>query len=285
MKKHKYKTWFLSAILVLLVTACIFSLLHSRYGLVVTRYAVAIDGLTQPVRMVHLSDLHCMEFGSENEKLVALVSKQEPDIIAMTGDMISRDSNTEDVQALCELVSAMAEIAPVYFSLGNHELMYMETHGDALLAQLEDAGAVILEQEFQDITVAGQPLRIGGAYGYLLSRKYKNTPEQDFMDAFTDTEMPTVLLSHLSEGLLAYHCLGDWNVDLVLSGHTHGGQVRLPLLGGLYDPEVGFFPKYTQGLFQNNGAYLVLSAGLGSSTRIPRFNNPPELIVIDLMVA
>lgn len=279
----KNKKFLLFALILLLVTA--FSLLHSRYGLVVTRYAVAIEGLKQPVRMVHLTDLHCMEFGSENEKLLALVSKQEPDIIAMTGDMISRDSNTKDVQALCELVSTMVEIAPVYFSLGNHELMYMDARGGSLTAQLADAGAVILEQEFQDITVAGQPLRIGGAYGYLLSRKHQNTPEQDFMDAFTDTETPTVLLAHLSEGLLAYHCLGDWNVDLVLSGHTHGGQIRLPLLGGLYDPEVGFFPKYTQGLFRNNGAYLVLSTGLGSSTRIPRFNNPPELIVIDLMVA
>ena len=182
-----------------------------------------------------------------------------------------------------QVVGKEAFIAKLNEQLANADLG--STLYKNLTAQLADAGAVILEQEFQDITVAGQPLRIGGAYGYLLSRKYKNTPEQDFMDAFTDTEMPTVLLSHLSEGLLAYHCLGDWNVDLVLSGHTHGGQIRLPLLGGLYDPEVGFFPKYPQGLFQNNGAYLVLSAGLGSSTRIPRFNNPPELIVIDLTTA
>ena len=157
----------------------VFSLLHSRYGLVVTRYEVAIEGLKQPVRLVQLTDLHSMEFGNENETLVALVSKEKPDIIAMTGDMISRDSSTEDVQDLCELISAMAKIAPVYFSLGNHELMYMDAQGDTLTAQLEDAGAVILEQNFQDITVAGQPLRIGGAYGYLLSRKYKNTHEQD----------------------------------------------------------------------------------------------------------
>ena len=270
------------ALTVLIISLFIVSLLRSRYGLVVTRYEVAIEGLEQPVRMVHLSDLHCMEFGSENKKLVAKVSEQKPDIIAMTGDMISRDSTAEDVHALCELVSTMAEIAPVYFSLGNHELMYMDAQEDSLIAQLEDAGAVILEQEFQDITVDGQPLRIGGAYGYLLSRKYRNTDEQDFMDAFTDTEKPTVLLAHLSEGLLAYNCLGDWNVDLVLCGHTHGGQIRLPLLGGLYDPEVGFFPEYTQGLFQDNSAWLALSAGLGSSTRIPRFHNPPELVVIDL---
>ena len=279
----KNKKFLLLALVLLLIAA--FSLLRSRYGLMVTRYEVAIEELNQPVRMVHLTDLHCMEFGSKNEKLVAAVSKQKPDIIAMTGDMISRDSSPEDVQSLCELVSTMAEIAPVYFSLGNHELMYMEAREDSLTSQLAEAGAVILEQEFQDITVAGQPLRIGGAYGYLLSRKHQNTPEQDFMDAFTDTQNPTVLLAHLSEGLLAYNCLGDWNVDLVLSGHTHGGQIRLPLLGGLYDPEVGLFPKYTQGLFQDNGAYLVLSAGLGSSTRIPRFNNPPELVVIDLAAA
>ena len=276
----KNKKLLLLVLVLLLVIVC--SLLHSRYGLGVTRYEVAIEGLKQPVRMVQLTDLHCMEFGSGNETLVALVSRQEPDLIAMTGDMISKDSSSEEIQALCDLIGTLAEIAPVYFSMGNQELMYMDAHGDDLITQVGEAGAVILEQEFTDITVDGQPLRIGGAYGYLLSRKYKNTHEQDFMDAFTATETPTVLLAHLSEGLLAYHCLGDWNVDLVLSGHTHGGQVRLPLLGGLYDPEVGFFPEYTRGLFQDNGAYLILSAGLGSSTSIPRFNNPPELVVVDL---
>ena len=270
-------------LVLLLVIVC--SLLHSRYGLGVTRYEVAIEGLKQPVRMVQLTDLHCMEFGNENEALVALVNQEKPDLIAMTGDMISKDSSSEEIQALCDLIGTLAEIAPVYFSMGNHELMYMDAHGDDLITQVGEAGAVILEQEFTDITVDGQPLRIGGAYGYLLSRKYRNTHEQDFMDAFTDTETPTVLLAHLSEGLLAYHCLGDWDVDLVLSGHTHGGQIRLPLLGGLYDPEVGFSPEYTRGLFQDNGAFLVLSAGLGNSTLIPRFLNPPELVVIDLMDA
>lgn len=278
----KKKIWISVGVgLALLVGLCVFSVWQSRHGLRVTNYQVDTP-LEEALRIVHLSDLHSMQFGEENAKLIEKVAAQQPDIIVMTGDMLSMDDTPAEAEALCRLVAAMDAIAPVYYALGNHELGYMQTYGEALLTQLEQAGAVVLEQRYEDVQIGSRRVRIGGAYGYLLSRDYRNGAEQDFMDEFLDTEHPTVLLAHMGEGLLEYHCLQDWDVTLVLSGHAHGGQIRLPLIGGLYDPEVGILPKYEKGLFYMEGSAAVVSAGLGTSVDIPRFCNPPELIVIDL---
>ena len=103
------------------------------------------------------------------------------------------------------------------------------------------------------------------------------------MRDFSDTDCPTILLCHMSEGLLDYGSIDEWNVDIVFSGHAHGGQVRLPLFGGLYDPETGWFPRYEKGMFQKGESTVIVSSGLGSSERIPRFNNPPELVVVSIV--
>ena len=257
---------------------------RSAYGLVAVEYEVPVEAGASagPVRIVQLSDLHAMSFGEDNADLVAAVRDAGPDLIAMTGDMFSSFSGPGDLELVCRLVEDLSDLAPVYYALGNHELAYMASHGYEILDQLRSAGAVILDRSYVDLSVKGQDLRIGGCYGYLLSRDLRNGPEQDFLDDFLNTDRTTVLLAHMSEGLLAYNCIDDWNVDLVLSGHAHGGQIRLPFIGGLYDPETGWFPKYTRGAFLREDSAVVLSAGLGSSTDIPRFGNPPELVIIDL---
>lgn len=270
------------ALLVLMAGWISWELWRSEHELVVVPYRVAaeVDG---PVRIVQLSDLHAMSFGDGNADLIAAVRDQDPDIIAMTGDMLSMQDGQTQAELVCALVAELADLAPVYYALGNHELAYMESHGYGFLGRIAAAGAVILEQGWVDLTVNGQDLRIGGCYGYLLSRDLRNGAEQDFMDEFLATDRTTVLLAHMSEGLLAYNCIDDWDVDLVLSGHAHGGQIRLPLIGGLYDPETGWFPKYTRGLFLRGGSAVVLSAGMGSSTAVPRFGNPPEIVVVELV--
>lgn len=211
--------------------------------------------------------------------LIDAVQNANPNLILMTGDMLNRDASPDELQRLLKLVEKLSEIAPVYYSLGNHELDYMETCGSEFLASLQSVGAAVLEQSYEDIDINGQTVRVGGAYGYLLSHKYRNESEQAFMDEFTDTDLPTILLAHMSEGLLAYHCAEEWDVDYVFSGHAHGGQVRLPLIGGLYDPEIGWFPKYSKGMFEIGDTTIILSAGLGDTDRrTPRFFNPPEVI-------
>lgn len=278
--KQRIKTC-IFAVLLILIGISAFSLYRSRHALTVTEYAVTAE-LSHDVRILQLSDLHGAQFGEDNGKLIDAVRKQKPDLIAMTGDMFSADADDAQVDLVCVLIRNLSEFAPVYYALGNHELAYMQGNGDAVLEKIRDAGAVILDKEYVDISVNGQPLRIGGCYGYLLTRKYRNGPEQDFMDDFVQTENPKVLLAHMGEGLLEYNCLNGWDVDLVLSGHAHGGQIRLPLIGGLYDPEVGWLPKYEKGIFRFGESTAVVSAGLGSSTQIPRFGNPPELVLVTL---
>lgn len=251
--------------------------------LIVTYYKLESAAFSQPQTIAHLSDLHCCEYGSDNELLLREISAAKPDMIVMTGDMISRNSTQKEIAHVLELISALSQTAPVFCSLGNHELDYINTQGKAFLSQVTDAGAIVLERQYQQITLNDQDIRVGGIYGYLLSPKQQNGPEQEFMRDFSDTDCPTILLCHMSEGLLDYGSIDEWNVDIVFSGHAHGGQVRLPLLGGLYDPETGWFPRYEKGMFQKGESTVIVSSGLGSSERIPRFNNPPELVVVSIV--
>lgn len=250
--------------------------------LTVTHYTVKSAAFSQPLTVAHLSDLHCCKYGAENEMLVRDIYEAKPDLIFMTGDIISRESEDEDLTAVLNLTQKLSEIAPIFYSLGNHEVEYIQKHGKSFLLELEAAGATVLDQQYTEITLNNQQLRIGGIYGYVLSAALESGEEQLFMQDFTDTQLPTLLLCHMPEGLLDYGSINDWNADMVFSGHTHGGQMCLPLIGGLYDPEMGWFPKYERGAYQIANSVVIVSAGLGSSERLPRFNNPPELVIVSI---
>lgn len=237
--------------------------------------------VTTAIRAVQLTDLHNYQYGRENQRLIDKIRKQKPDVIFMTGDMLNEDEERTDI--VINLVRKASAIAPVYFSLGNHEVGYEKAHGSgSLTEELEKAGAVVLEKEYVDTEIAGQEVRIGGAYGYLLKREWEDGSEQRFMEDFVQTDRLKILLSHMPEGLLLWKSMEHWDVDLVFSGHVHGGQVRLPFVGGLFDPEEGFFPTYTRGMFSCGNGTMILSGGLGSSRGIPRVNNLPEIVVCDI---
>ena len=195
--------------------------------------------------------------------------------------MLNADEERTDI--LTDLIRQLVLIAPVYASLGNHEIEYVQLSGNRdLIAQMEEAGAVVLDKEYLDMEINGQEVRLGGVYGYVLSPDDKEDPEQTFMKEFQDTDRFKILLSHVPEGLLLWKSMEHWDVDLVFSGHVHGGQVRIPFVGGLYDPEEGYFPTYTKGMFECGNGTMVLSAGLGSSRGVPRVNNLPELVVCEV---
>lgn len=282
--KQNFPTWckciLLAAIAYLFVFLTIGFYRSSK--LIVTHYKLESAAFSQPLTIVQLSDLHCCEYGSGNELLLRRISAAKPDMVVMTGDMISRDSSETDVTHVLELVTALSKTAPVFYSLGNHEMDYINSHGDTYLSQLVTAGATVLEHQYQQIELKNQNICIGGIYGYLLSSKQQNGEEQLFMQDFTNKDGPSILLCHMPEGLLDYGGINDWDVNVVFSGHTHGGQVRLPLIGGLYDPETGWFPQYEKGMFQSCGSTVIVSSGLGSSEKIPRFDNPPELVVVSI---
>lgn len=258
------------------------SLILSQKCLIVRQYTYRNPKIAAPIRAVQLTDLHNYQYGRDNQRLIAKIQKQKPDVIFMTGDMLNEDEDRTDI--LLHLVREACAIAPVYFSLGNHEVGYEKTYGEGdLTEQLEAAGAVVLEKEYVDTKIDGQEVRIGGAYGYLLSEDWGDGSEQRFLEAFVQTDRLKILLSHVPEGLLLWKSMEYWDVDLVFSGHVHGGQVRVPFVGGLFDPEEGFFPTYTRGMFSCGNGTMILSAGLGSSRGIPRVNNLPEIVVCDIV--
>lgn len=263
------------------------SLWGSRYALQVTRYEIVSDKLSGNVRIVHLSDLHCSEFGEGNAALIARIAEQTPDLIVMTGDMINgHEQRTEVAEALIE---SLSEIAPVYASMGNHEKANEHMYRSDITKLYEEAGAVVLEKEYQDIEIRGQKIRIGGLLGYGLPEKYAKTgeaveSEYTYIAKMQKTDNLTLLLCHYPTCWIHNRLLDEWDVDIVFSGHEHGGQIRLPWLGGVYAPDRGFFPGHTSGVLhdQDGKRALVISRGLGSTGWVPRLNNVPEIVVVDI---
>ncbi|MCD8231855.1 MAG: metallophosphoesterase [Clostridiales bacterium] len=219
--------------------------------------------------------------------MIALADEQSPDLILITGDLL--DSRSDETDIAVSLIQNLSKIAPVYVSYGNHEVEYEEKYSINLYDLYEEAGAVVLERSYEDISVNGQEIRLGGIYGYCLPDELATTEERalesDFLYEFQDTELYTMLMCHMPVCWMSQGSLEDWSVDCVLSGHVHGGQVIIPFIGGLYAPDFGWFPGKLEGLYYSSdeSKVMVLSRGLGSTEVIPRFNNIPEVVVVDLL--
>lgn len=218
-------------------------------------------------RIAHVSDLHSTEIGKGNQKLISMLRDAKPDIIAITGDLMDcRDTDPSIAIAFCE---EAVKIAPTYYVTGNHEVRLEEALYNRLLDSLRIAGVTVLEDEDQIIYRNGTAICIAGHQWGETANLWK----------ITDFDGYKVLLSHHPEIMRSY---ADAGFDLVLSGHAHGGQVRLPLVGGLYTPGQGWFPKYDSGLYYERGTQMIVSRGIGNSGFPLRFNNPPEVILVIL---
>jgi len=260
----------------------------SKYALEVTNYVIKTPKLTAPIRIVHLTDLHNSQFGEDNARLAARVAKQRPDLILLTGDMLNGDEPRTDI--VQTLVEQMVKIAPVYASYGNHEKANRNMFGTDIMMLYEQAGAVVLEREYEDIEVNGQTVRIGGILGYCLSEEYLRTGEArmyeiTYLKEFQDTEWLKLLLCHYPLCWIEDDNLEAWDIDSIFAGHVHGGQMRLPFIGGAYGPDQGLFPGQECGLYysQDRERVMVLSRGLGSRGSVPRINNVPEIVVVDIL--
>ena len=286
--KHLIKTILqLSVFFVLLLFAVAVFYFFSCQSLTVSAYTLEAD-IYQPIRIVHLTDLHNKEFGENNKELVSLVAEQKPDLIFMSGDMLNRDDpNTEIVS---NLIEALTPIAPVYFGYGNHEYSWELNYEKDLRQIFTDAGAIVVNNDYVDAEVNGQALRIGGYMGYYrqphmfpVDREQKYL-ELAFADDFENTDRLKLLINHIPTAWLDWEYIDQYPVDVVFSGHYHGGTICLPILErGLYAPYVGWFPPFTKGVYAGEKATCVLSAGLGNEHHIPRINNPPEIVVVDLV--
>ena len=248
--------------------------------------AVAISSSRIPAafsgfRIAQVSDLHNAEFGKNNAELLKLLSESRPDIIVITGDLI--DANHTDAGiALC-FAQESVRIAPTYYVTGNHEAASPQY--DTLKAGLEEAGVIVLEDEAVSLERNGETITLlglgdpdftvkGDMFGEtsaMVSTKLKNLDDGE--------GGYTILLSHRPELFETYvNC----SIDLVFAGHAHGGQFRLPFIGGVIAPNQGLFPKYDAGLYTDGGTNMVVSRGIGNSIIPLRFNNQPEIVLVEL---
>ncbi len=269
-------------VLILLMIAYIMGeIIISQYGLCVTAYEVESDKIQEPFKIIQLTDLHNMSFGKDNSRLIQKIKAQDPDLICMVGDMINR--NEQSLTVVSGLISRLSEEYPVIYSLGNHETAYEDNFTKELKIPLEKAGAIVLNNEYVEMTLNGESVYIGGIADYGLIEPVDDGSEFEFMKRFESLEGFKLLLCHIPAGMLLWRGLEIWNIDLCLSGHEHGGQIRIPGIGGLYSQDEGFFPKYVEGKYEEAGHILILSRGLGSGGKLfPRFHNIPEIVAINV---
>lgn len=270
-----------SALMILLI----YVVTHVTKNISVSSYLIDAE-CAGSFRVVQLTDLHNAEFGEDNSKLVEIVEEQKPDLIVMTGDMINKDD--DDLSTVCSLIEDLSEIADVYYGMGNHEVTWMKSNGDFLKTKLQESGAEVLDVSFKDISIKGNDVRIGGYMGYYGTPHMTSSDvevqkkEVQFMRDFEETERFKILLNHIPTSWVDWKYIDQYPVDLVLCGHYHGGQMNLPFWGPLYAPYVGWRPENVKGMYIGKTATCILSTGLGSEYHLPRLNNPPEIVVIDI---
>lgn len=278
MKKRKNKRGIMPIVIILVpVLAAAFLLFDSAHTLSVTEYDIYDARLPQSFdgfKIVQLSDLHGAEFGKENSRLIEAVRREKPDIIAVTGDIIS---SSDDLPAAEALVTALAEICDVYFVSGNHDFGSGEM--SRLSDVLEKAGIkylsneyVLPEKERESIVLAG--VEDPNSWEDMMSPEgLAESMAAEHPDKFR------ILLAHRNDWCEKYPALP---VDLILCGHGHGGIVRLPGIGGIFGTGRTLFPEYDAGLFHSGSYDMIVSRGLGNSVPIPRILNRPEIITVNL---
>lgn len=267
LRKHPALIILLLIILVLLLWS-----LWGNTALMVTKHTVSnekIPDAFDDFKIVQVSDLHNAEFGENNEKLLALLEETQPDMIAITGDLV--DSRRTDLEIAVAFAAEAVKLAPTYYVPGNHEARLPEEYA-ALKTALSDLGVVVLENESLLLEKETACITLTGLMDPDFGDPSAALPE-------LTSENYQVVLSHRPELLALY---AEYGLDLVFTGHAHGGQFRLPFIGGLFAPHQGFFPKYDSGVFTQDHTQMVVSRGLGNSLFPLRFNNRPELIVVTL---
>ncbi len=226
--------------------------------------------------IVQVSDLHNARFGKEQSRLLAIVREKEPDLIAVTGDLV--DSSHTDIDVAMEFIEQAVEIAPVYYVTGNHEGWLGGTYSE-LEARLESVDVFVLNDTMYSGQYEGLALNIAGLKDPDMPDNNIVLTKQTVPVLLEDAEGYTILLSHRPELFDTYV---DSNANLVLAGHYHGGQFRIPFIGGVIAPGAGLFPDYTEGTFTEGNTTMVVSRGLGNSVIPVRINNRPEVVVVKL---
>lgn len=267
-KKIKY------SILAILILLCIIWCYWGNNHIVVSVYTYENEKIGEDLdgyRILQISDLHNKRFGNSQEELLSRVRDCNPDLIVITGDLV--DGNRTNLEKAMEFVEEAVKIAPVYYVTGNHE-KWLEADEYAELRDLiSNAGACWLDDEAVEITVGNDSFTLFGLDDESLTNDtLKNLTKDAEKNLW-------VLLAHEPQNLKSY---SDAEMDVVFSGHAHGGQIRIPFIGGLIAPDQGFFPEYTAGVYQSGQTTMVVSRGLGNSIIPVRIGNCPEIVCVEL---
>ena len=279
----KKKKFIFPAVVAIVLVALVIGIAWGNTALELNTYTISSSKLPQSFdgyRIAHVSDLHNTEMGKNNEKLLAMLRDADPDMIAITGDLI--DSRNTDIEVALKFVREAVKIAPCYYVTGNHEARVNE-YGE-LKAGMETAGVTVLEDVRTEISMEGATITLIGVNDPSYQTDYLFGDSETVLNTkleklHTENGEFTVLLSHRPELFDTY---ADHGLDLVLSGHAHGGQFRLPFFGGLVAPNQGFFPEYDAGIYTEGNTNMLVSRGIGNSILPFRINNRPEVILIEL---
>lgn len=282
MTAKKKKFIFLAVVAIVLVALVIW-IAWGNTALELNTYTVSSAKLPQSFdgyRIAHVSDLHNAEMGKDNEKLLTILRDADPDMIAITGDLI--DSRSTNVEIALNFIREAVKIAPCYYVTGNHEARVNEY--DELKSGMEAAGVIVLEDARTEISLEDEAITLIGVNDPSYQTDYLFGDSETVMNTklealHSEKDGFTLLLSHRPELFDTYV---DQDVDLVLSGHAHGGQFRLPFIGGLVAPNQGLFPEYDAGIYTEGNTNMLVSRGVGNSILPFRINNRPEVILIEL---
>lgn len=234
-----------------------------------TRYIISSPKVNQPITIVHLSDLHGKQFEKDNIKLMKNIKEENPDIIVFTGDLIDAYRN-ENINESVDFLQQLSQYIPVYYIRGNHE--YNSSRYQEIMDRLYQIKGkfYILDGDYIDVNIKEQKISILG-----LDRDKKGVIEK-----FISKDGYKIILNHYAENFIDNANISQLEADLVLTGHAHGGQWRLPIIGGVYSPGQGVNPKYYEGMIERAGSIQIISRGLGNSTFPLRLFNRPEVITI-----
>ena len=252
--------------------------------LTVRKYEIDAAEITAPVRLALITDLHSCRYGEAQSTLIGAVRSQEPDVVLLGGDIF--DDKIENTNAE-KLIAGIADQYPCYYVTGNHEHWSSEEHFAQQMDILAEYGIPVLGGRCEKLRINGQEILLGGVNdpsAYADTGKDERTAMAEELDALremNDGQRFSILLSHRPEFFETYL---DCGFDLILCGHAHGGQWRIPgMLNGLFAPNQGLFPEYAGGMYEQDGVRMIVSRGLArESTRVPRVFNRPELVIIDV---
>lgn len=272
-------------VIAILIVISIFGYFYITNAYVkLTNYKIVDNKLPEEFngyKILHISDFHNYEYGKDNIRVISKVKETNPNIIVITGDLI--DAHKTNMEISLKFVKEILNIAPVYYVPGNHEANDLVKY-ELFSGYLKNLGVNIIAGKSETIEKDGAEINI---IGLLEQSFYKNDKRTNFEKANDDLKLInynkdnyTILLNHRPELFETYV---SNNVNLVFCGHAHGGQWRIPFIGGLYSPNQGFFPKYTAGVHHKNNTNMVVSRGVGNSSSISlRINNMPEVILVEL---